>query len=465
MNIVNSLESRIDSSAMTSLSEFVNEPIESLKNSFGLSINYMLAGLIAIAKKEGTAASILKVIKDGGHSGDLIEDLSGLFAKKDKLQLLVTIGKNINSHFFNGSSQSYIDVLATKGGVSSNAAGSLMSLSAPLVLGVLGKNVRTNNWSEKEFTEALLEEEKEVITPDFLLGVAPAASIFDRKTDGEEKAKKVKPKPSPIHIHKEKKNKEGNLAWLAWVFLGLLGISALYYVFKDKLFLPKDSSEVVENAISTDGGDKLNEEGSENSDSFNSNDSFVESPNTKSEGTQRSNSLTKPGGNLEPEKANQSVKAKPVSSTPTPSSGNASDNSDTFKGGNRSYSSTSSIDELSEGTIGTSIGEPVVTKDNRPMSSKLGEGSTGYFGINGLSYKYGSAEIIKEGQLSALVDYLRKNPEKTLSISGTGSLPQLASDRAYALRGVLYANDIALSRIKIASEAQPGNDPVLVSIK
>ncbi|MFT7434589.1 MAG: hypothetical protein ACI8UX_000380, partial [Psychromonas sp.] len=100
MEIINSLKSRIGEAEEEKICQFLGESIESVDKSFDLILNAMLGGLKEIAQRNGDASAVLKVINDGGHSGDLTDNLLGLFGNSNKMKLLITIGKNINSHFF-----------------------------------------------------------------------------------------------------------------------------------------------------------------------------------------------------------------------------------------------------------------------------------------------------------------------------------------------------------------------------
>ncbi|MFT4734185.1 MAG: OOP family OmpA-OmpF porin, partial [Arcticibacterium sp.] len=158
MEIINSLKSRIGEAEEEKICQFLGESIESVDKSFDLILNAMLGGLKEIAQRNGDASAVLKVINDGGHSGDLTDNLLGLFGNSNKMKLLITIGNNINSHFFGNNIVKVINKITSLGGISKTSAVSLFSLAAPLVLGVMGKNIKIENLDKDQFSLRLQNE-------------------------------------------------------------------------------------------------------------------------------------------------------------------------------------------------------------------------------------------------------------------------------------------------------------------
>ncbi|MGR3810592.1 DUF937 domain-containing protein [Jiulongibacter sp. NS-SX5] len=438
MEVIKSLRSKIDTTAEQKLSEFLEIPSQLASKGLFSALDIHFGALINKAKQDGDASSIFKVIKDGGHSGDLIEDLSSLFGKKDKLQLLSTIGNNINTHFFEGKERDLVTKVSALSENSTETSSSLFSLAAPLILGQLGKNVRLNNWTEEEFSAALLREGGVFVTP-----VAAATSVPETVEPEIEKEEEI-----GLGSHQKKENDQ-NLGWLAWLFLCLLGLSALYYTFKDRLFGDGISEEQVENI--TDPSDSLSSE-SQFGDSVLIDNGQTEQPNYSSD---NSNTATDSNSGNNTSSSGRSSNTNSTTNNYRSSSANNRANS----------SNTSSRSSSSNGIYPSRQFEdeqPVTTSDLSPMAGKLG--SSTYFGVNGLSYKYGSAEIISEGRLEDLVNYLNNNPSATIEIRGGGGGSKLSEDRAYALKEKLYLSGVSIGQISLANSTADSG-PVEVRLR
>lgn len=468
MEIINGLKSKIGGAEVEKISQFLGESTEAVSKSLDLSLNAMLGGLKGVSSHEGDAAKILKVINDGGHSGDLTDDLPRLFNNPDKVQLLITIGKNINNHFFNSKAGVLIDKISEIGALSKTSASSLFSLAAPLILGVLGKSIKTDGLSLDGFTTKLKNEElsTDANTSAVLLGslgFAGAVSSVPQETPAPktEVSKKVVPIPKtktsvekellddnqPATRQKVKKEEssEAPINWMAWVFLGILGLAAMFYTFRDKYqgvpkldenLSSKDSSfyeserEMFEN-LDTDRN-KVLQVGTADGD-----DLSLKQETSTENGADDYNSPAFSNNKTAVEKVTPEVET-PEERAPEP---------------------VSNVTPI----INTPSSEPA-TRDTRPMTVKLSD-SNNFSGINGLTFKRNSAEINAKGAINDVVSYLKSNPGKSIQIAGTGTSARVAEDRAYGLQGALYEAGISTSRIQILSKPVKGDGPVVIKIK
>ncbi|AWV97966.1 DUF937 domain-containing protein [Arcticibacterium luteifluviistationis] len=462
MEIINGLKAKIGGAEVEKVSQFLGESTMAVSKSLDLALNAMLGGLKGVTTSEGDAAKILKVINDGGHSGDLTDDLPRLFNNPDKVQLLITIGKNINNHFFNSKSGVLIDKISEIGALSKTSASSLFSLAAPLILGVLGKSIKTEGLNLEGFTSKLnnanlstdagtssilLEslgfsgnysaapKEAFVSTPEVSKPAAVAAAPIVNEPIEESKRSKKRVKKS---------RSEGPINGMAWVFLALLGLAAMYYTFKDKyLGTPKDAQrislkdsafyeserEMFEN-LDTD----RNKMPPVSSSTNGLNDLSVKEEPIAAETKDNFNSPAFSSKPVEPKVET------PVERTPRP------------------------VTNTSPNVNVPSATPERATSDTRPMAVKLSD-SNSFSGINGLVFKSNSAEIRSKGSLNDVVTYLKANPTKSIQIAGTGSSARVAEDRAYGLQGALYEAGISTSRIQVLSNPVKGDGPVVVKVK
>jgi outer membrane protein OmpA-like peptidoglycan-associated protein len=431
MDIINSLKSRMGEAEEAKLSQFLGENKESVEKSLTLTLSTMLGGLKEIATRDGDAAGIMKVISDGGHSGDLTDDLASLFNNSDKIQLLITIGKNINNHFFKNKVDTYVERIAKGGEISKTSASSLLSLSAPLVLGALGKNIKLESLNVTSFTSRLLDENLgSSYKKEHDIFASVQSTYSEPKVDDEQ----IETKEPRRTAHEKSGN---SISWLAWLMLGLLGLAVAFYALKDKNLLSSDNLEIIE--IPNDSTDSKTEE--DVFDALNTeNDKNTKVPETeeKTVVVQPSPAIIQP--KVEPPKTVKSTVSEPVRNTqvrPTIA---------VVETENRSRTNNTS------------------TTDTRPMSVKLNQSNT-FFGINGLSFKNNSAEIANKGSLNTLVQYLKSNPTRKIQIAGTGTSGSLAEDRAYGLQGALFEQGIDVSQTEILKLPSSEDGPVVVKIR
>ena len=479
MDIISSLKSKIGSQEIDKLSAYLGESPSNVHNALSISLNYILASLIKLADNRGDASSILKVISDGGHSGDINDDLNGLFGNGSKLQLLIAIGRNINSHFFAPKLESYINQISSKSGVTNSSASSILSLSAPMVLGACGRIQKTENLNQNTFYTRLKRSEELLVSEldnddKVILGYSMAARTSPVESTpiappphvaatGVSYADEPSASSVPPRGSRTKKASDGGLklGWPAWVILGLLGIGALLFSLKDKLPIGKiswfntDKIAVSDSTAYNEEGDLFDELGGDEDISNSTGSTLEELPSSSPSATDGSDLIAA----SESSKKTFSEKTEPANNTSDANSGfvnsDKANNTDSKKATGNSEPSTKS----------TANYEPTGKKDTRPMGDKLALVKD-YFGVNNLNYQKNSAEILEIGAVKDLADFLKANPSKTLEIAGTSSNTTLSEDRAYALRERLYREGIDVKRVSVNSTpVKNTGDQVVVKIK
>ena len=146
---------------------------------------------------------------DGQAEGGLMSLLGGGTAA------LGTLGSRLLSMVFGGNSAAISDAIGRTSGVKSSTASSILSILAPVVLGVLGRRVRSEGLSANGLTSLLTNE------ADSIRNMAPAglASLFGLGTAAAPGARRM--------VEDETSRRAGGLGWVwlavaAAVILGII---------------------------------------------------------------------------------------------------------------------------------------------------------------------------------------------------------------------------------------------------
>ena len=119
-------------------SSLVGEPESSTRSALNAAVPSVLSGLVnTVSSREG-ADSVSTLIRDGGY-GAVTEGASSLFSGGSATNNMMGAGQQLLGKIFGSKSSSVADLVAKSSGVSSASATKLLSLAAPLTLGVLGK--------------------------------------------------------------------------------------------------------------------------------------------------------------------------------------------------------------------------------------------------------------------------------------------------------------------------------------
>ena len=115
----------------------------------------------ALAKNAATpeGAGALASALDRDHDGSILDDLmgyaTGSMQKKPEANTSTLNGAGILKHILGGKQGNAIDVISKMSGLGSDKTGNLMSMLAPVVLGMLGKQKRESNLDNSGLSEIL----------------------------------------------------------------------------------------------------------------------------------------------------------------------------------------------------------------------------------------------------------------------------------------------------------------------
>jgi hypothetical protein len=360
-------------------------------------------------------------LNDGGHTGDILNNIESFSSNFEKTQLLVTIGNNISSHFLGNKVPLLVEKISGISEIRKTSASSLLSLSAPIVLGFIGKTMKENNFD----LVGLRNQFKEINEP-IINSLPPAINnIFQFK--------KTVNTPVPANlpsstVDKKEKNKS-KVNWsviLPWVILGIAGLSVIYFA----KFANKETIDLTE-AVLTE----------------------------------------KPQDDLIPEDflPDSSVAILPVEKNivPIPSEIKA----EPFQKPVDEFQKTpESTQKSSDAEVKKEVSKPAEKKETATLVKNTKETSSvknseseiktpaGWSTINGTAFKKNSAEISNPSLINVIIGQL-KNSNKNINISPlSGGNRTLAEDRAYALREILIEQGVSEDQITV-SKSISGSNP------
>jgi hypothetical protein len=213
----------ITESVVDHLSQQLSEEKDSIRKGLELGVNIFLASVIKFDKGP---KNILSVLNDGGHSGELLKNLDNFTANREKSKLLETIGQNIVNYFIGDKLASITEKLAQFLSIKESSASSLLNVSAPVVLGFLGKTVREENLSATQLKNYLLEISDQVVG-NLPLNLQSALNLpnFKRSTVGATTHQKA-----VKELNQKKENWSFIWPWILLVFVGVM----IYYFSRIK---------------------------------------------------------------------------------------------------------------------------------------------------------------------------------------------------------------------------------------
>ncbi|HEY6270751.1 MAG TPA: OmpA family protein [Terriglobales bacterium] len=144
-----------------SASSLVGESESSTRQTLTGAVPGVLSGLTNMVSSKDGANNLAGLIRDGGYSS-VVDNVRSLFSGGSATTSMLNAGPQLLGTIFGGRGSAIADVLGKSGGVSSSSATKLMSLAAPLVLGVLGKRASAQNLNASGLANSLLNEKSEI---------------------------------------------------------------------------------------------------------------------------------------------------------------------------------------------------------------------------------------------------------------------------------------------------------------
>ena len=393
MDLVTTIKDTISDIAIENLAGYLGEDINGTRLGLDLGIGTFLAGVIKFASTDKTGRSLLGILNDGGHTGDILNNFETFSGKPEKARLLETIGGNIVNHFLKDKSEWLADKIAGQADIKISSSSALLNLSAPLVLGFLGKMVREKNMSAHDLKAYLGDATGEVSS------VLPSSLLLALNLP-----KYSRGKSSPLsHYHavkelnKDEKRKNRGMV-LPWVLLFCVGVMIWYFSRSKESAKPSPVAETIQPEIFLPP-DTLETRSSEPPVS-----AAQVTPDTA-----RVSAVPEPAGEKKPETVNR--KEPENTSRKEPET------------------------------------QPEEAEDTTPA---------GFSRVPASVFARNSAEVVSGSALDQLLASLKENRKKLVltPLQGSGAV---AVDRAYAIRDYLLENGVALSQVEIASPGKGRN--------
>jgi flagellar motor protein MotB len=428
MDFLSQIKSTITENTIANLTTFLGEETSAVNSGFSLCANTFIAGLLKYAQSEIELKNLIKVLNDGGHTGDILNNFEGFTDDFEKTQLLVTIGSNISNHFLGNKGPLLIDKIAGISDVRKTSANSLLSLSAPIVLGYIGKLIKDEN-----FDISGLRNYFKAINDNVINALPPAINnVFQfKKITYQPTSPSVGEKHlNNLNVNAKKTN------WgliIPWVILAMAGLSVLYYA---KFGNNSDKPNSILTPFHKDStAEVLRPE------------DFIPDPIAKQ--TYQKNIVPLPETSELKKDENDTFPAI------IPESKKQTEVLNSEKTKQQKIKLNISKEEvaLSEKSTKSSFQQKSNTQKN--LNQNITPEGWDTFSL--YVFKNNSAEIIHNSPVNSLISQL-KNSSKTIKISPliTGNRT-LSGDRAYALREMLIENGIPEYQIKISPSLTGSN--------
>lgn len=141
--ILDLLNSDLGKQIIGSVSEKTGLDASQATNVVASSLPALLGQMQNNATSEGGAAGLLGALTSGKHDGSILDNLGGFLNGGD-----FSDGNKILGHVLGGNQDTMVQGLSSKTGVDSSIISKILPMLAPIIMGYLGKQTKSNGVSD-----------------------------------------------------------------------------------------------------------------------------------------------------------------------------------------------------------------------------------------------------------------------------------------------------------------------------
>lgn len=193
-SLLESVQSYLTPNVIHSASSLVGESESSTRQTMTGAAAGVLSGVTNMASSREGAGNLAAMIREGGY-GSVIDN-AGSFAGGNTTTSVLSTGHQLLGKIFGGNAAPAAEAVAKSGGVRASSATKLMSLVAPLVMGVLAKRTAAQKLDSSGLANLLQSEKSDIA------GAAPAgfSQLLSR---GPALVSSAAPAPTATYVHEE----------------------------------------------------------------------------------------------------------------------------------------------------------------------------------------------------------------------------------------------------------------------
>lgn len=138
-NLIDLLQSQLTDGMIDQLSKQIGAPQQQTRTAANSILDSLIGGLAKNAQQPGGADALANAL-DNDHDGSLLDNLNDIIGgKAQEINPRAGNGEGILKHVLGGKKGGIMDMVSQISGLESGKAGNLMTILAPIVMGMLGR--------------------------------------------------------------------------------------------------------------------------------------------------------------------------------------------------------------------------------------------------------------------------------------------------------------------------------------
>jgi len=155
VNILDLLKGQLGSAAIGQIAELIGENKSGTSSAINSILPSLLGGLMQKGSTTEGANGILDMLTKDKHDGSMFDNISGLLGGGNKTSALMNIGSIALPFILGGKKAGFMNLLSKVTGFGGTSSSSLTNLLLPMVLGMVGKQVKKGGLSASGLMDLL----------------------------------------------------------------------------------------------------------------------------------------------------------------------------------------------------------------------------------------------------------------------------------------------------------------------
>ena len=180
MDLIDLLQSQLSGNVIDQLSNQIGEEKEKTEVATSGIISMLTTALAKNAASPDGASALANAL-DTDHDGSILDNIGDLLGG-NMTNNRAANGAGILRHVLGGKQGNAIDMISKMSGLNSAKTGNLMTMLAPIVLGMLGKQKKANNMDQSGLSDMLSRSVNSASSKRQEMGLL--GKLLDRDGDG-----------------------------------------------------------------------------------------------------------------------------------------------------------------------------------------------------------------------------------------------------------------------------------------
>lgn len=185
INLLDLVQSQLGGAAMSQIGKFLGEDESKASAGMSAALPAILGAVMQKGSSESGAKGIMDLLSSGGHDGSMFDNLGGLLGGGGSTNSLMNTGGTLLQFFMGNKTQAITDLLIRKTGLGEGAMGSMLRMAAPMVIGMIGKQVSKSGLNAGGLM-SLLSGQKEFVKDAMPAGMGGLLGFSDMGNDVKE---------------------------------------------------------------------------------------------------------------------------------------------------------------------------------------------------------------------------------------------------------------------------------------